>query len=120
MKNNIDIKKINIPNVCFSLTNSDDVREELYSTQRKERGFDDSELWSLDVTISKFITPRLEQYINTYPNGEDCDFISDCKEFLEAMKLCASGGSIVLNTTDMEKYQQKLDLFPKIFKGLWN
>lgn len=32
---------------------------EEFKLQRMTRGFDDSELWSLDITISKFILPRL-------------------------------------------------------------
>jgi hypothetical protein len=30
--------------------------------QRRTRGFDDRELWNLDVTIAKFILPRLKRY----------------------------------------------------------
>ena len=30
--------------------------------QRRIRGFDDSELWSLDYTILRFILPRLQRY----------------------------------------------------------
>jgi hypothetical protein len=114
-----DIKYLGVPNISFSLIDKVDDREELYSKQRIERGFDDSELWSLDSTIAKFIAPRLEEYIKQYPFSDDCYFINECKEFLEAMKMCASGETIVMNAQDMKKYQEKLDLFPKIFKGLW-
>ncbi len=61
MDNKIDIKHIGIPNICFSLTSNDDKREVSYSEQRKERGFDDSETWSLSDTIANFIIPRLEK-----------------------------------------------------------
>ena len=30
--------------------------------QRLERGFDDSELWSLDATLCKFLLPRLKRF----------------------------------------------------------
>lgn len=53
---------INIPNVCFSLVGKDDMRAKEYQKQRIERGFDNSELWSLDVTIAKFILPRLKAF----------------------------------------------------------
>lgn len=52
----------NIPNVCFSLIKQDDKRWDKYEQQRIERGFDDSETWSLRDTIAKFIIPRLERY----------------------------------------------------------
>ena len=39
-----------------------DPRQVLWAKQRAERGFDDTELWNLDVTIAEFITPRLKAY----------------------------------------------------------
>lgn len=38
--------------------------------QRRTRGFDDRELWNLDLTVAKFILPRLKQFskkIDGYP-----------------------------------------------------
>lgn len=37
--------------------------------QRWTRGFDDSETWSLDSTISYFILPRLKRFKEIYNNG---------------------------------------------------
>ena len=64
LKNNIDIKYIGVPNICFSLTDDDDSREEGFSKQRKEFGFDDSETWCLMSSIANFTIPRLERYID--------------------------------------------------------
>lgn len=36
---------------------ADDPRIPLYKQQQEERGFDNSELWSLDITIANFILP---------------------------------------------------------------
>ena len=47
-----------------------DPRRELYRKQRKERGFDNSELWALDETIIRFTLPRLKvfrDYTKSYP-----------------------------------------------------
>lgn len=55
-----DPKYLGIPNIQFSLTDKDDKREKNFSKQRIERGFDDSETWSLDSTITSFILPRLK------------------------------------------------------------
>jgi hypothetical protein len=52
-----------IPNVCFSLISERDSRNKAFKKQRLERGFDDSETWCLDLTIAKFIIPRLERFI---------------------------------------------------------
>lgn len=57
-----DPKYLGIPNIQFSLTDKTDEREEKFSQQRIERGFDDSETWSLDCTITKFILPRLKRF----------------------------------------------------------
>ena len=39
-----------------------DQRHPVWEQQRKTRGFDDTELWNLDVTIAKFILPRLIEF----------------------------------------------------------
>lgn len=39
-----------------------DPRIPKYLKQQEERGFDDTELWNLDVTISKFVLPRLKAF----------------------------------------------------------
>ena len=62
MSNNVDPKYIGVPNICFSLTEKEDSREENFSKQRMERGFDDSETWSLRDTIGNFILPRLRRF----------------------------------------------------------
>jgi hypothetical protein len=59
---NKDVKYMNIPNICFSLTDKDDKREIEYKKQRIERGFDDSETWSLTDTICGFLIPRLKRF----------------------------------------------------------
>ena len=47
---------------CFTTLKYKDNRlEELYN-QRKVRGFDDSETWSLCSTIAKFTLPRLKRF----------------------------------------------------------
>lgn len=57
-----DIKYLGIPNICFSLTDKDDPREEKFIQQRLKRGFDDSETWSLRDTIVNFTLQRLELF----------------------------------------------------------
>ena len=39
-----------------------DKRQERWKKERDTRGFDSSELWSLDFTIAKFILPRLKAF----------------------------------------------------------
>ena len=39
-----------------------DKRFPKWKKQRKKRGFDDTETWSLDVTICKYLVPRLKRF----------------------------------------------------------
>ena len=47
---------------CSKKMKETDPRQEVWARQREERGFDDTELWNLDVTICKFILPRLKAF----------------------------------------------------------
>lgn len=40
-----------------------------YWWQRKVKGFDDTELWSLDYSLTEFIAPRLQEFIRIGTNG---------------------------------------------------
>lgn len=64
-----------IPNVNFTLIDREDERWKEYQQQRLERGFDDSELWSLDSTITSFILPRLKRFKEI-----TCGYPSDISE----------------------------------------
>jgi hypothetical protein len=121
-KEKIDIKYLGIPNICFSLTNKDDKREEKFIEQRKERGFDDSETWSLRDTIGNFIIPRLERYEEIAKDflKRDPELVNDIESFLNAMKLITRDNGACLFTEEEEKQvQEGLEKFPKVFMSLW-
>jgi len=118
----IDIKTLNIPNVCFSLTAEDDEREVKFKQQRIERGFDDSETWSLDYTIASFIIPRLERYqeLANEKLARDTELVEDVDILLEAMKLIVKDeGSHLWDEKEKEIVTKGMDLFPKVFTTLW-
>ena len=48
-----------------------DPREPEWKRQREERGFDDRELWSLDVTLAKFLVPRLKAFREVAPHSDE-------------------------------------------------
>lgn len=120
--NKIDIKYLGIPNICFSLTEKDDKREVELSKQRIERGFDDSETWSLKNTIARFIIPRLERYqeiANDFLKRDD-ELVNEIDSFLTAMKLIErENGVFLFNKEEDEQVKKGLDVFPKIFFSLW-
>lgn len=110
-----DPKYLEIPNINFSLTNKNDDREEEYSKQRIERGFDDSEMWSLCNTIASFIIPRLEYFIKC--EGPD----KDRQLFLDALKLInRDNGAWIFTEEEQNIIDNGLKVFPDIFMGLWN
>lgn len=39
-----------------------DKRQKRWAKQRRELGFDETELWNLDCTIAKFLVPRLKAF----------------------------------------------------------
>lgn len=118
----IDIKYLGIENICFSLTEKNDAREEMFKAQRIERGFDDSETWSLRDTIALFIIPRLKRYqeiANDFLKRDE-ELVKDIDSFLRAMELVSRDNGIGIYT-DEEKIElnEGLEKFPKIFMSLW-
>ena len=113
-----------IPNVCFSLIDETDDRWGEYTKQRLERGFDDSETWSLDGTISKFICPRLKAFLedtkrlSCHPASIDFDeWISILEKMIKGFELL-SLDEVKTNDEDVI-IEEALDLFRKHFHSLW-
>lgn len=80
-----DPKYLGIPNINFSLSKSSDKREGKYMNQRKLRGFDDTELWSLDCTICSFIAPRLKVFIKNTMGSCPGKFIDNPDEWVNIL-----------------------------------
>lgn len=123
MSKTIDPKELNIPNINFSLDIANTLSNtKLYKQQRIERGFDDTETWSLCDTIAKFIIPRLERYeeiakatIDREPELQD-----NINKFLDAMKLITRDNGIWdFNEQEEEQIKNGLQTFPEIFMKLW-
>ena len=120
--NKIDPKYIDVPNICFSLTNKDNERDIEFAKQRMVRGFDDSETWSLYTTMANFIIPRLKRYIELTENRiiqTEEDRIQ-LNKLLTAMELIVRNDGIELFTKDEEKQvKEGVELLSKIFFNLW-
>lgn len=114
----VDVKYLEVPNICFSLTDKDDKREIDFIKQRIERGFDDSETWSLRDTMVLFILPRLKRYqeiANDFLKRDD-ELVNDIDCFIKTMELVSIG----VHTPEEEKQMvEGLEKFPKIFMSLW-
>lgn len=113
-----------IPNVCFSLIDDTDTRWDKYMQQRLERGFDDSETWNLDATISRFIYPRLKAYIDDvkdlkcHPADIDFDvWLNNLEDILKGFEILSRDSE---RTEDEEEIIERgLDLFREFFHSLW-
>lgn len=117
MKKEIDPKYSGIPNICFSSKEHfPESMENKFAKQRATRGFDDSEIWSLDHTICKFMIPRLERFI------EIDNFINEAHkkktiDFLSALKLYVKGEYFFTNRK--KESLVTLNNFRSVLNDLW-
>lgn len=117
-----DPKYLGIPNINFSLIEQNNKREGEYMNQRKSRGFDDSEVWSLDCTICRFIAPRLKVLMGL-KHGIPSEFFDKPDEWdviLNKMLYAFENYDVMYNISDEDKINEGLDLFRKYFTCLWD
>lgn len=123
MENNIDPRKLGIPNIQFSLAEDDSEFSEKYKKQRMERGFDDTETWNLNTTFANFMLPRLKAFREIgvpfgHPaileNEEEWGEIID--KIIHALELYLDEDN---ELEDEKEIQEGIDLFAKYFFNLW-
>ena len=113
-----------ISNVCFSLVDKDDTRWDEYEKQRLKRGFDDSETWNLDATISKFIYPRLKVFIDDVKRLECHPSSIPFDTWVDILERMSKGFEILSQDNERTEDETKvieeaLDLFRQYFHNLW-
>lgn len=89
--------------------------------QRRTRGFDDSETWSLDITISEFILPRLKRFRELHDKAlHPPDTLSE-DEWRDIMdKIIVAHELVISETLAREKeINDGLILFAKYYRHLW-
>lgn len=98
--------------------------------QRRTRGWDDSDTWSLDVTIAEFVLPRLrrlKELNDGYPcKLDDFDDEKGMKEWnekldamIEAFEIACTEDWSFLEGERAEKFNHGFDLFAKHYRELW-
>lgn len=102
-----------------------DKRYKKYAKQRTERGFDDSETWSLDHTIARFIAPRLrvlqKQAHGHPPNLTQEGWENILGEIAEGFEAVLAIEELIWEKYDFDikKYRQaEKELYRKANKGL--
>lgn len=108
--------------LAHELPPSDD-RQEAWSRQREERGFDNTELWALDTAISKFIAPRLIAFRDMKAGYPGCftaqeEWITILDKMIRAFQLC-SEDRVVFSKVEEAEMEEGLDLFRRYFHCLW-
>lgn len=100
------------------------IRTPKYMYQILTRGWCDSDTWSLDYTIAKFILPRLVRFkeINcSYPsNLTEKEWDNILAKMIVTFKIIASDGSWNISDEENEKVEEGLDLFRKYYFDLWD
>lgn len=126
MENQVDTYKIK--NVNFSLIKENDPRFEDFKKQRLERGFDSSELWSLDCTIAEFIAPRLKAFKEVSADNGDHPGRLTQKEWQDILSQMIEGFEIYPDhfnwpndkqEENWKKVDKAMSLFHKYFFHLW-
>lgn len=103
-----------------------DERHAKWDKQRQERGFDDTETWSLFTTISDFIYPRLiafKEYKCDYPINltlKNWDEILDKMIFAFKFYSDEYKREEPVSEETIQKVREGMDLFVKYFRDLWN
>jgi len=104
--------------------------------QRRRRGFDESELWSLDYTFARLMRPRLRAFIDEFGGrsvpsflGENIAIEERSEEWLEilrkihrALELMESCESAyyTLSEQEHEEVSEGLKLFSEHIRDIWD
>lgn len=106
-------------------------RQLYYYWQRDWRGFDGSEMWSLDSTILNWLIPRLEEFSywssgHGWPNGiknGEIKYLDGGKvteEMVEGFKLLKDHlYNHKVSVSDKQKINRSFNLFKEHFGNLW-
>lgn len=101
---------------------SDDNRLDYFIEQHEKDGFDNTEIWNLYITISKFILPRLKRFkeynCSFPPSLEPEQWENILNKMINSFELICKDDS---NTKEeFIIIDEGLDLFKKYFFDLWD
>lgn len=95
---------------------ANDDRQALWAEQRTTVGFDNTELWNLDVTIARFILPRLEAFRNTGKESEE--FVKEIDKMIIAFQAIVSDDGMF--KVDDAAIIEGIKSFHDNYFSLWN
>lgn len=92
--------------------------------QRRTRGWDDSECWSLDHTIAEFVLPRLKrlkEITHGYPaNLTEKKWNAKLDEMITAFEYVVNDYEPFNDAEAYKKFQKGMQTFAAYFGGLWD
>jgi hypothetical protein len=101
---------------AFDKDMKNDYRQKRWAKEREKHGFDDTEIWSLDVTLLLFLYPRLKKLVKTRASlfeFETTDPVADLYNYLTPYyKKDKFNGLEIDNDTF-------LDLFANAYGRMW-
>lgn len=114
-------------NLYFGLADDlpdSDYRLESFYKQHKEQGFDNTELWSLYTTLSRFLLPRLKAFaenIHSIPlDLDEPQWRSILIKMIEGIEFSLSESEDMWNIEKSKKMAENLELLGKYYLDLWS
>jgi hypothetical protein len=105
------------------LVQSWDTRAVKHWWQRRQRGWDDSDTWSLDHSVAKLILPRLKRFREVtigYPGQmSEQEWDAILLKMIAAFEFAASEERWSASHTEYQKHQEGINLFAEYFWHLW-
>lgn len=99
-------------------------REPLNGSEVSYDSFYECETWSLDISIARFILPRLEYLYEQFESNCDTEdsWIKEYKKMKEGLEIIAREDACILvpDSREYKKVHQALDLLRKWFLTLWS
>ena len=113
----------------FIFLGEKDSRQSKYLSIKNKTGVSPDETWNLDISIAKFLVPRLKAFknmTNGYPMnlseeyGKNAfnEWIKILDQMIYAFKLIEND-KMIYSEDQNKKIEKGLDLFRKYFRDLW-
>ena len=100
-----------------------DKRDIKFFWQRRTRGWDDSQCWSLDYSLAKIILPRLQRFkevtIGFPADLSEQEWASILDQMIAAFQFFGSEERWSAPHEECEKHQEGIDLFAQHYQSLW-
>lgn len=107
------------------MTRTQRIRRRLrFLWQKVTRGFSDDELWNLDVTIARFVLPRLRRFrarTHGYPGGmTEEEWDDKLREMVWAFDRIANDAGLDALQNDQARINAAMLEFGRHFRDLWD